>query len=354
MTPLGDSWLNIDVDALMAPFDGDSPCGDDLEYDPDFVELETLAKPKDEQQVGDSVIAGESVDFNDVGKRALDLLGRSKDLRIAVILGEAVLHTQGFDAFGKVMDYIDRALDVYWDSVHPMLDADDDDDPTMRVNAIRGLAGSNTMLRAVRWAPLTLSRGMGRFGLRHVQVAEGENPPSADMDQVPTTALITGAFTDTDPDKMAAIRAGITKSREALKQLGKTLDARIGAQSPDLSALDKLLFKAQGAVTKALGGDAPASSNADSDADAPRGDAAPRPTGGGALGAIASNDDVVRAIDRICEYYARYEPSSPVPLLMQRARRLVAADFMTIMRDMASGGVEQVSTIGGITDSNDY
>ncbi|MEX0970450.1 MAG: type VI secretion system protein TssA [Paracoccaceae bacterium] len=345
--------MNIDVEALIEPFDGDSPCGEDLEYDPDFVELETLAKPKGEQQVGDAVIAGEAVDFNDVGKRALELLGRSKDLRIAVILAEAALHTDGFDAFGKVMDYIDRVLDVYWDTVHPMLDADDDDDPTMRVNAVRGLVGTDTVLRAVRWAPLTLSRGMGRFGLRHVQVAEGESPPAADMDQVPTTALINGAFTDTDPEQMAAIRTGITKSREALKQLGKTLDARISSQSPDLSALDKLLFKAQGAVNKALGGGEAEAPKGGSDTPAPSGGGAPRPSGGGG-GAIASNDDVVRAIDRICEYYARYEPSSPVPLLMQRARRLVSADFMTIMKDMASGGVEQVSTISGISESGDY
>ena len=342
----------------MAPFDGDSPCGDDLEYDPDFVELETLAKPKDEQQVGDAVIAGEAVDFNDVGKRALELLGRSKDLRIAVILGEAVLHTDGFDAFGKVMEYIDRVLDLHWDNVHPMLDADDDDDPTMRVNAIRGLTGADTMLKAVRWAPLTMSRGMGRFGLRHVQVAEGENSPSADMETVPTTAIINGAFADTDEDVMAATRAGLSKARESLKQLGKTLDARIGGSSPDLSPLDKLLFKAQGAVNKALGGDEPADAPEgaqDSPASGGGSGGGGRPAGGGGpMGAIASNDDVVRAIDRICEYYARYEPSSPVPLLMQRARRLVAADFMTIMRDMASGGVEQVSTISGISESNDY
>jgi len=353
--------LNIDLDTLVAPFDGDNPCGEDLEYDPDFVELETLAKSKDEQQVGDSVIAGEAVDFNDVGKRALELLGRSKDIRIAVILAEAVLHTEGFDAFGTVMEYLDRVLDQYWDNVHPMLDADDDDDPTMRVNAVRGLGGANTMLRAVRWAPLTLSRGMGRFGLRHVQVAEGENPPSSDMDQMPTTALINGAFADTDPEKMAAIRAGLTKARDSLKKIGKTLDARIGTDSPDLSALDKLLFKAQSAVNKALGGDAPAAAEGDSaDTDAPSGGGGGgggggRPTGGGGpMGSIASNDDVVRAIDRICEYYARYEPSSPVPLLMQRARRLVAADFMTIMRDMAAGGVEQVSTISGVADSGEY
>ncbi len=37
-------------------------------------------------------------------------------------------------------------------------------------------------------------------------------------------------------------------------------------------------------------------------------------------------------------YYARQEPSRPVPILLTRAKRLVGADFMTIMKDMAPQG----------------
>lgn len=353
----GDGFLNIDVDALVAPLDGESPCGEDLEYDPDFVELESLAKPKEEQQVGDSVIAAEAVDYIDVGRRALALLERTKDIRIAMILAEAVLHTEGYDAFSKVMRYVDYICENYWADVHPRLDEDDDNDPTMRVNALKSLVGTATVLRGVRWAPLTLSRGMGRFGLRHVFVAEGEESPSSDMESVPTTSQITAAFMDTDPAQMAAIRAGITAARESVKSIAKTFDEKVPGESPDLSALDKMLFRAASVVNKALGGDDSSGGDdaaASDGAPSGMGGGAARPASGGPMGAIASNDDVIRAIDRICEYYARYEPSSPVPLLMQRARKLVNADFMTIMRDMASAGVEQVSTISGIRDDEGY
>src|SRR5439155_26871758 len=43
-----------------------------------------------------------------------------------------------------------------------------------------------------------------------------------------------------------------------------------------------------------------------------------------APGEIRSPQDVVAALDRICFYYDRNEPSSPVPLLLQCARRLVS------------------------------
>jgi type VI secretion system protein ImpA len=59
---------------------------------------------------------------------------------------------------------------------------------------------------------------------------------------------------------------------------------------------------------------------------------------------------VLRALDAIMGYYRAAEPSSPVPVLLQRARRLVGADFMAIMRDMAPNGLDNVRLIGGLGD----
>ena len=51
-------------------------------------------------------------------------------------------------------------------------------------------------------------------------------------------------------------------------------------------------------------------------------------------------------------YYKSHEPSSPIPLLLERAKRLVNADFLTIMQDMAPQGIDNVHLIGGIEDEN--
>ena len=78
------------------------------------------------------------------------------------------------------------------------------------------------------------------------------------------------------------------------------------------------------------------------------------PGGGGAIsGAVKNPNDVIRMLDKILDYYARSEPSSPLPLLLERAKRLVSKDFMTIMRDIAPEGVDQASRVGGITDDDD-
>ena len=65
-------------------------------------------------------------------------------------------------------------------------------------------------------------------------------------------------------------------------------------------------------------------------------------------GEIARCEDVVRMIERICGYYVRVEPSSPVPLLLRRAQRLVTMDFVEIVRDLADQGLPQLGTVAGI------
>ncbi len=70
------------------------------------------------------------------------------------------------------------------------------------------------------------------------------------------------------------------------------------------------------------------------------------------VGEIASREDVIRMLDKICEYFNRYEPSSPVPFLLKRAKTLATKDFMEILLDLAPGGAEQASLIFGVHSEN--
>ena len=79
---------------------------------------------------------------------------------------------------------------------------------------------------------------------------------------------------------------------------------------------------------------------------APNGAPAPaRPRG---VGDIESREDVLRAIDAICAYYARHEPSSPVPLLLDRAKRLISKSFLEVLEDIAPESLVQVRQLGVI------
>ena len=65
-------------------------------------------------------------------------------------------------------------------------------------------------------------------------------------------------------------------------------------------------------------------------------------------GVVRNRDDVVMLLDKICGYYERHEPSSPLPLLLKRCRRLATLSFMDIVKDLAPSALQHVELIGGI------
>jgi type VI secretion system protein ImpA len=64
-------------------------------------------------------------------------------------------------------------------------------------------------------------------------------------------------------------------------------------------------------------------------------------------GEIRSREDVVKLLEKICEYYRRTEPSSPVPLILKRAARLAEMNFMEIINDLSPDSISQIRTITG-------
>ena len=353
----------MDLRALLEPRSSEPPSGENLEYDPVFTEMELAAQPGEEHQIGDTVTAAEDPDYREVRRTALDVIERSHDLRAAVFLADAVLHLDGIAAFAEVTGYIRGCLEDYWPTCHPELDEDDDDDPTMRINAVQGLCGQpggmggpSPVYRALRRVGLTSSRNFGPFSLRDIEIAEGVSPPPADMEHLPDTGTITAAFRDSDDEALAETMTAVQTARDNVKAINAVFDDRTPGQGPELDELIKLLMNMERRLAAYGVGDAPEASDAPGD-EASAG-AAPAAAPGGAApavpGAINSPSDVSAALDRIIAYYRRQEPSSPIPILLERAKRLVSADFLTIIKDMAPSGMDNVQTIGGLEDDDDY
>lgn len=352
----------MDLESLLQSHGEDAPSGEDLEYDPVFTDLEIAAQPGEERQVGDEIIPGEDPDYKEVVEKATDIMSRSHDLRAAVYMAEAQLKLNGFPGFAKVTSYMAGLLTEYWTTCHPQLDEDDDDDPTMRINTIAGLCGDpdgqggpSRVYQAARRAPLTKSRAFGLMSLRHIAVADGDMTPPADMEDVPDAGQIAAAFQDTDDDELREIADAISQAVEDLGTIDAAFSENTPGQGPNIDPLIKQLKTAQSRLAGALGDPVDGETEvADDDADGDAPSASPIAAGGGGSGAINSPTDVRNTIDRIIAYYERVEPSSPVPILLVRAKKLVGADFLTIMKDMAPGGVENVNHIGGIETEDEY
>lgn len=344
----------VDIDSLLHEISPDSPCGDDLEYDPEFGTLERLARGRPEQQFGDTIVEAEQPDWADVQRHAVALLERTKDLRIAAILTRALSHTQGWSGFRDGLGLIRGLLERYWDGLHPLLDPDDDNDPTLRINTLVSLCDPEQMLEVLRLAPLVESRTLGRFGLRDLLVATGELPaPKDSRTPAPEWPVIEAAFKDAELQSLQATADALNQSLAAILAIETRLMEQVGAgAAPDLSDLIALVRAARKAVSGPLTERTglPATEPLDT-ADPAADPGAVEPTGRApartVLTAIADRDDVVRALDLLCDYYRRQEPSSPVPLLLERARRLVHKDFLEILQDLAPDALPQIKVIRG-------
>jgi type VI secretion system protein ImpA len=371
MTLLGDTTL---VETIL---DG-SQAGPNLELDPEFGALERAAQGRPEQQYGDTIIAAAEPDWNDVEAQAIALLSRTRDLRVLVHLAVARLHLTGLPTFAAMLGLTRQLLASAWQQVHPQLDPEDDNDPTLRANALLRLAHPSVVLRYIRDLPLASSPRLGRFSWRDIALATGALDIDPDQER-PSEAMIRSAFQDSDLPRLADLRAAAaTAGREATAIVALFDDNSGYGTGPDFSPLTRLLsevvrdidryviFPAAPAEDASLSAPTPeqmdpapglsASGLSAPGLSAPglsaAGLTAPRPPGGGTEAAarfapITTRADAMRLLDLVCQYYRSYEPSSPLPILLERARRLADKDFMEILRDLAPDGLAQAQTIAG-------
>jgi len=135
------------------------------------------------------------------------------------------------------------------------------------------------------------------------------------------------------------------KAGEHLAAIDSFLNSTVGTAGVDLEPLRKLLKNIETTLAAYL----PAAAEAGVDGATEPGAVA----GGGSSagprlsGTVQSRDDVVKALDRICDYYRQQEPSSPVPYILKRAQRMVKMNFMEIVNELTPDAMTQVRVITG-------
>jgi type VI secretion system protein ImpA len=328
----------------------DSPSGENLEYDPAFTSMELAAQPEEERQAGKEIVEGRDPDYKDLAAKARAVLERAHDIRAAVYLADSELRLSGLSGFAEVTRYLRFCLEEHWATCHPELDEEDDDDPMMRINAVTNLAGRTTVLRGLRRsAALTESRAFGGVTIRDIDVAKGDEAATADETPM-SSSDIEAAFMDTGQEKLKAILESAKLSLENVNAIDAVFMEKTPGFGPTLEPLQQLLGRIVGILVKSVGEEnAQADDSQDDTGDAPvSGASAAAPAAASASGTISTRTDVAAALDRIIDYYTKYEPSSPLPVLLKRARRLVGADFITIINDLAPLGVDNVNLVGGI------
>lgn len=337
----------FDPSHIAQPVDTQSPCGPDCAYDADFLALSQAVSGKPEQQFGDTIIPAVEPDWRAVEQMATDLLGRTKDLRVVAWLTQAATHLHGVSGFSAGIELMHLLCKQYWDEVHPRMVIDDEDDPYLRINALAefsdgsgSYSGGSEIMRALRAALIV--NGPLPVTVRDVEMGATKDAASrysdAQIESILTDAVKEGSET------IVAFEQGI----ESVNALGALVEERMSTgDQPDFSAL-KALNKAVGG---AIGRARPKGEASGNDASGLPGSAEPGESGvrvGQAnSGEIRSREDVRRALQRVCDFLERHEPSNPASLFARRAERMLDMGFLDIMRELSPDTMPHLQMLTG-------
>ncbi len=325
--------MSADVLDLAAPIQADRPCGENLDETPVMASFDAY------QLFGQPIAPEPPPPWAEIKQRSLETLARSKDLRVLAHLAAASLRTDGLAAFFETLTVASRWLESYWAEVYPLID----EDAIVRRNALSAFADPIAVLDGLRRAELVSSRQHGRFSLRDVDIAagnakpaEGEEPPDASRVEAAFASVPLADLTRLHQSALAGIAAA------------KSIDARMREQGgPEAGPAFERLLAQMAQMESVLGARVaahPDSVKAAGAGEDGSGSAAP----GLALGPIRSRQDAIRAMEAVAEFFRQTEPSSPIPMLLERAARLVSKSFLDVLADMAPDSVAQAKAAVGL------
>lgn len=343
----------VDLQPLLEAVSAELPSGESLEYDAAYLEIAKAIQGKPEDP-----ITGEKAqppNWRDIDKSARELLNRSKDIQVAIYLARALIHLEGINGFRDGVILIRDLLEKYWDTIHPQLDPEDAFDPTARVNILEELANFDSFLRPLSLVALVESKAVGRFGLRDIHIAT-DKISVTDESQKVDLATIKAAFLD-QPDLSLSNYQALGEALAGLDNLQDFVNQQVGATNgPDLSALKAQLKEMRFVFEQYAEFDTKTDAEqeilVDEDGGAEAGatlEVRKVPFSGG----IHSRQDVIKTLDMICRYYAEHEPSSPVPIFLERAKHLVTADFRQIVQNLLPDAMSQLDVFKGPDTSTD-
>jgi type VI secretion system protein ImpA len=320
-----------DSEELLQPIAPDQPCGENLE------DTQLLASFDAFRLFGQPIALDPEPQWSEIRYQALDALRRSKDLRLLAHLASAMLRTDGLPAFSGTLRVAAQWLDTYWTHTYPLVD----EDAIVRRNALNCFADPVAVIDGLRRAVLVDSRVHGRYSLRDVDIAAGQAQP-ANGEPPPQEPQINAAFAVMPLEDLTGLQQSVSEALAAVKSIDTKMREEAGTEAgPELDPLAAHLVRIDRVLRAQL-------------AMRPDGSGEPGTVaegGAAAVGAIRSRQDAIRALDAVASFFRQNEPSSPIPLIVERAKRLVSKDFLEVLADIAPDAVGHAKAAGGLRDS---
>lgn len=183
----------VDVEELLAPISDAEPAGPNLRYEPEYGEIEEAVR-EDEDTASQGEWARDRKVADWAGAIELGeefLRSKSKDLRVAAWLTEALTQRHGLTGLRDGAQVLQGLQERFWKTVHPVVE--EPEDIELREGVYESLDDPRRLPLLVRRQPLTSARGIETYSfLKYQESRESENkirkPPKNLLDgSVPTS-----------------------------------------------------------------------------------------------------------------------------------------------------------------------
>jgi type VI secretion system protein ImpA len=337
----------LELDKMLLPLEGDDPAGKNLEYDPLYTEMDTLAAGVPDSQMGDSTLEGREPDWKKLSKNCLELWGRTRDLRVASYLAVAQTVLEGLPGLDAGLKLVSCLATDFWETMYPRLDPDDNFDPIERLNILSMLspqqdAYNDPVKFILRLRESRLVPSLG-YTLRDYMIANNELEAG---DKTVDGSLLRAEFMNAPREEIQAQADLVSSIKETVSGICATMNEKMKDSLVSMESLSRELERFSRFYTGQLEGGSPA------------GEAVPADVAGSAPDAgraafnlpsqANSRQDALMMLRKGAEYFQKMEPSSPIPLLVSRALRFADMGFMELLGEIAPDSLSRGRDILGV------
>jgi type VI secretion system protein ImpA len=354
----------VDVEALLAPIAGENPAGKDVRYDGTHDAIKEARRADDSLTQGEWVREIKTADWSAViGIGTEALATKSKDLRVASWLTEALAKRYGFPGLRDGLRLMRELQERFWDTLYP-----ENEEGDLETRAAPLVWLNEELPLTIRQVPVTQGvSGQNYAWLDWAESREVDNIGRQDQEAM-AAALADGKITGEQFDKtvettsLAYYRTlfeDLSQLSQEYEQLDRLVDEKFGRQAPTLLELKKAIedcrvFVAD--IVKKKGGLEPKPTPSEPEPAGTRGflggllrgkeeppsqqrQSAPERAIDDGQPAVMSlmpqnRADALCRLAAVAEYFRRTEPHSPVAYLVQRAVRWGEMPLEEWLRDV--------------------
>jgi type VI secretion system protein ImpA len=338
------------AEQLLIPISSSNPSGVDISFSPELDAIAQARKFDDPSLAqGEWVTELKEADWEFVVQRCVALLTQqSKDLKVAVWLTEAAAKEYHLRGLGEGFRLLAGLCEQYWDlGLYPQAD---DGDQEQRIGNLSWILSRTRSL--VREIPLTEGRHTA-WSTVDFEAARKRASAGQETDGLPKLADMEAARRATSASFIAAFNADAQYCLDALRELERVSDAKLGHDSPGFSAARDAvegMLRVMPAVAAGPTAAEPAATPAGTDTGGATAPAAPQQPSG----PIRTRAQAIAQLRDVARFFRETEPHSPVSYFAEKAASAGEQDLHTWLRSVIKdqGSLAHIEELLGVPPSN--